>query len=426
MWTMVVLNVSFPKNMGTPLFWAICFSLLLPAALWWQHHVYQHHTRMVLFLLDALENNDHSMRFNETEENEERRMVHKALNRVSNVLLQARLETIEQEKYYELILDFVNTGVLVLNEKGVITQKNKEALRLLGLDIFTHINQLENIDADLMKLLQNCRAGDKLQYSYYNERKNVQLSINVSLVKVHNEPLRIIALNDIHTALDEKEIDSWMRLTRVLTHEIMNSVTPITSLSDTLLSIITKENAPEEVRKGLQTIHATGNGLLSFVNSYRKFTYIPTPKPTLFYLKPFIERTISLIQAEECAKYIHFNLHINPDELILYADEQLITQVMLNLLKNARQAIEECEDLKEGIITLRAYCDDEEAVIIEVSNNGKEIPTDIQEHIFVPFFTTKQTGNGIGLSISRQIMRLSQGSISLLSGNPTTFRLVFN
>ena len=236
--------------------------------------------------------------------------------------------------------------------------------------------------------------------------------------------VRILAINDINSELDDKEIDSWIRLTRVLTHEIMNSVTPITSLSDTLLSI--HEDADSEIRNGLEVISTTGKSLISFVESYRKFTHIPTPEPSLFYVQKFAERMTNLARHHNNFPYITININIEPADLIVYADEKLITQVVLNLLKNAMQAIGSGQP--DGLIELKAYCNPDESVIIEVSNNGPTIPPEEAEHIFVPFFTTKEGGSGIGLSISRQIMRLSGGSIALKSNpaiNKTSFILTF-
>ena len=258
-------------------------AILLILSILWQIRLYRHHVKQVLFMIDALENNDNSFRFPEEDGTAESRQINAGLNRVGHILYNVKAETAQQEKYYELILDFVSTGLLVLNDNGAVYQKNKEALRLLGLNIFTHVRQLSKIDAVLMDKIENCRPGDKLQITFHNERGTVNLSIRVSEINVHKEHLRILALNDINTELDEKEIDSWIRLTRVLTHEIMNSVTPITSLCDTLLSM--SEEKDEEIYHGLQTISATGKGLLSFVESYRQFTRIPTPEPSLFYPK---------------------------------------------------------------------------------------------------------------------------------------------
>ena len=402
------------------LLWIATSSLLLLTSLRWQWKLYRRHTQKVLFLLDAIENNDASIHFSEHEDIPDNRIVNQALNRVASILYNVKSETAQQEKYYELILDCINTGILVLNDAGAVYQKNNEALRLLGLEVFTHVSQLSRIDANLMGLFAHCRPGDKLQTRLSNERGTVNLSIRVSDITIRQEHFRILALNDINNELDEKEIDSWIRLTRVLTHEIMNSVTPITSLSDTLLSLSNTKD--EEIRNGLQTISATGKGLLSFVESYRRFTRIPSPEPSLFYVKAFIERMVELGKHQNPDGNITFQINISPADLILYADEKLISQVVINLLKNAIQAIGNQPD---GCISIHAYCNESEEIMIEISNNGPVIPPEVAEHIFIPFFTTKEGGSGIGLSISRQIMRLSGGSITLFPGKETKFVLKF-
>lgn len=400
--------------------WMILSLCFLIFSIWWQLSLYRIHTKRVLFMIDALENNDNAIHFPEEKTTPETRDINRALNRVGHILYNVKSETAQQEKYYELILDCINTGVLVLNDNGAIYQKNNEALRLLGLNVLTHIRQLSKVDVTLMQKVEFCRTGEKLQITFNNERGTVNLSIRVSDITIRKEHLRILALSDINSELDEKEIDSWIRLTRVLTHEIMNSVTPITSLSDTLLSL--SDAHDEEIRSGLQTISTTGKGLLAFVESYRRFTRIPTPEPSLFYVKAFIDRMVELARHQNTCKNITFHTDISPADLIVYADENLISQVVINLLKNAIQAIGTQTD---GKIEISARCNDSEEVLIEIKNNGPVIPPEIADHIFIPFFTTKEGGSGIGLSISRQIMRLSGGSITLLPGKETKFVLKF-
>ncbi|MCM0295759.1 GHKL domain-containing protein [Bacteroides fragilis] len=400
--------------------WMILSLCFLIFSIWWQLSLYRIHTKRVLFMIDALENNDNAIHFPEEKNTPETRDINRALNRVGHILYNVKSETAQQEKYYELILDCINTGVLVLNDNGAIYQKNNEALRLLGLNVLTHIRQLSKVDVTLMQKVEFCRTGEKLQITFNNERGTVNLSIRVSDITIRKEHLRILALSDINSELDEKEIDSWIRLTRVLTHEIMNSVTPITSLSDTLLSL--SDTHDEEIRSGLQTISTTGKGLLAFVESYRRFTRIPTPEPSLFYVKAFIDRMVELARHQNTCKNITFHTDISPADLIVYADENLISQVVINLLKNAIQAIGTQAD---GKIEISARCNDSEEILIEIKNNGPVIPPEIADHIFIPFFTTKEGGSGIGLSISRQIMRLSGGSITLLPGKETKFVLKF-
>lgn len=400
---------------------------LLLLSLKWQTTLYRRHIKQMLFMINALENNDNAFQFSEQQGTPESKEINRALNHIGRILYNVKAETAQQEKYYELILDFVSTGLLVLNDNGAVYQKNKEVLRLLELNIFTHVRQLSKVDATLMEKIEHCQSGDKLQIAFNNERGTINLSIRVSEINVRKEHLRILALNDIHTELDEKEIDSWIRLTRVLTHEIMNSVTPITSLSETLLSMTEHKDKGighglQTIGQGLQTIHTTGKGLLAFVESYRRFTHIPTPIPSLFYVKPFIERMVELGKHQLPCEHIRFHMNIVPTDLIVYADENLIAQVITNILKNAIQAIGEQPD---GQIVIQAYCNEAEEVFIEIKNNGSAIPPEVAEHIFIPFFTTKEGGSGIGLSISRQIMRLSNGSINLIPDKETKFILKF-
>ena len=387
--------------------------------------IYHRNTRKIAFMLDAIDNNDYAFKYSLEGNSEQDRLVNETLNRITQILFQAKAEAAQRERYYELILNSVNTGILSVDERGNVYQTNREALCLLGISIFTHVRQLERIDKRLANLLLQIQPGEKQQLSFQNERGNVHLSFRVSEIILQEKKIRVIALNDINNELDEKELDSWMRLTRVLTHEIMNSITPITSLSDTLLSL--EDASREEIRDGLEVISSTGKGLISFVESYRKFTHLPTPQPSLFYVRKLAERLMRLARHQYDSPNISIRLSVEPDDLIVYADENLISQVILNLLKNAMQAIGSGQP--DGQILIRAYCGKDESVFIEVANNGPAIPPEEAEHIFVPFFTTKSDGSGIGLSISHQIMRLSGGTLSLRQSPgdfKTTFVLQFN
>jgi nitrogen fixation/metabolism regulation signal transduction histidine kinase len=386
--------------------------------------LFKRNAQKVAFMFDAIDNADHAFRYAENVPSSNDKLVNRSLNRFIRILFQAQADAIQKEKYYELILNSVNTGVIVLDSNGYIYQSNNEALKLLGLSIFTHLKQLRQLGEGVEEFFTCIRPGNQHQISFANERGTVQLSVRVSEMTLRDKHVRILAINDINNELDNKEIDSWIRLTRVLTHEIMNAVTPITSLSEALLSIY--GNADTEIRNGLETIGKTGKSLMSFVESYRKFTHIPTPRPSLFYVRKFADRMVQLSKHQNDYPQITFTVNTHPEDLIVYADENLISQVVLNLLKNAMQAIG--NEQVNGRIDIKAYCDENEAVIIEISNNGPLIPAEEAEHIFVPFFTTKEGGSGVGLSVSRQIMRLSGGSITLKNtsaAKQTTFVLTF-
>ena len=408
-------------------------SVALPAFVWsvWGfYRFYTYNHRKVAFLLDAIENHDPSVHFYEQVVDKDSSQVNVMLNRIARILHNVRQETIQREKYYELILDFVETGIVVLDEKGVVFQHNRKALELLGkyLSLFdgaastdgreglledlllTHVRQLSRVSEHLEKAFTEAHSGQKLQVEYATERGTMNLSMRVSGITIQDKQLRIIALNDINHELDEREIDSWIRLTRVLTHEMMNSLTPVTSLSETLLSLPGAQ-ADEELRQGLETIRTTGKGLVNFVMSYRKLTRLPSPEPTLFDVHPFLLRMVQLAEHQHPCPNIRIILEAVPEDLMVFADESMLAQVMTNLLKNAIHAI---GTSVEGEIRLRAYVDDQDMIHIEVSNNGPEITSEMAEQIFIPFFTTKEDGSGIGLSLSKQMMRLQGGSIALL------------
>ena len=389
----------------------LCVALpLLGWSVWTFYRLYTYHTRKVAFLLDAIENNDPAVHFYEQVVDKDSLQVNAMLNRIARMLQTIKRETVEREKYYELILDFVETGIVVLDEKGVVFQKNRKAMELLGLEVFTHVKQLGRVSEAMEKAFRDILPGQKIQVEYTHERGTKTLCFTESSITIQDKLYRIIALNDIGHELDEREIDSWIRLTRVLTHEMMNSLTPVTSLSETLLTL-PGARQDEELRQGLETIHTTGKGLANFVMSYRKLTRLPSPEPTLFDVRPFLERMVQLAKHQHPSPHIRIVLEEVQEDLMAFADESMMTQVMTNLLKNAVQAI---GGAKEGEIRLRAYCDTQDIVRIEVSNNGPKIAPEIAGQMFVPFFTTKEEGSGIGLSLSKQMMRLQGGNVSLL------------
>lgn len=375
---------------------------------------YRRNIKKVIFLFDAIDNVDFSFNFPMQGVSKNDRILHQSLNRIKAFLQHTREEQMEREKYYEKILNIVDAGIMVVDSHDNVLQHNQAALRLLDTDVLTHLNQVR----------------EKL--------KDEHLSKHETATMIKDKPVRIIAISDVSHELSNQEIDSWIKLIRVLTHEIMNTITPVTSLSETLLKELeedmhwegrfaTNPNSPKEkdLRIGLETIHKTGTELLSFVNNYRRFTHVPQPQPSLFYVEPFLNRMAMLCNHEA-------SIEVSPKDLIVYADESLIAHVVTNLLKNAVEAIKEkkstevSED-KHAFIRIKAYANEQEAIVIDVTNNAGIIPDDIAAHIFIPFFTTKKEGSGIGLSLSRQIMRVSGGTLSLHQDkeeNTTTFRIV--
>ncbi len=395
-------------------FWGcICGGLVLGGVVL-LYSLFIRNTKKIAFLFDSIENDDYTFRFI-GEGDQYDKLLNNSLNRIKRVLENTRNDIIEHEKYYEHILNNVETGIVIADSVGNIYQTNQAALKLLGLPVFTHVQQLKNVDKELINIFKQTQNGDKRQISFCNERGTITLSMRTSEVVIRQNRRLIIALNDINNELDERETESWIRLIRILTHEIMNAITPITSLSESLLTIHGEKN--DNIYKGLEAIHTTGKGLISFVETYRELSRIPLPRQAVFEVQQFLTRMIRLSLPEMRTPII--NLSIQPDDLLLYADENLISQVVLNLLKNALHASQNGE-----AILIKAYNNDEGQVMIEICDNGCGIPDEIVPHIFIPFFTTKESGSGIGLSIARQIMRLHGGTLSLIR-NTTNFRTVF-
>ena len=374
----------------------------------------------IKFLSEAVAGGDFSFTFPEQNRRHSDRVLAESLNRIRDMLSRTRQETIDKERYYALILENVRTGIVAYDEQGFVMQTNSAAASLFGLPVLTHIRQLDRVSGGLADMLLVAAAGDTRTLTLHDVESIRQLSLQVSQSRIRDRNLRILVVNDIHNELDNKEIDSWISLTRVLTHEIMNSVSPITSLSESLRTLV--PDTSSELYKGLDVIHSTGRGIEGFVESYRQFTHIPTPAPTLFYVRGLVERAVQLVQGVSVHTRIDFRWSVEPEDILLYADENLIGRVLNNLLKNAVEAIVEGDN---GWVEVRAFLNEREDVVIEVGDSGNPIPPDVEERIFIPFFTTKTDGSGIGLSISRQIMRLSGGTLTLHTTPNTTFVMTF-
>ena len=377
-------------------------------------------TGRLKFLSEAVAGGDFSFTFPEGNRRRSDRELAASLNRIRDMLSRTRQETIEKERYYAQILENVRTGIVAYDEQGFVTQTNRAAAELFGLPVLTHIRQLDRVSGGLADMLLVAAAGDTRTLTLHDGESTRQLSLQVSQSRIRDRNLRILVVNDIHNELDNKEIDSWISLTRVLTHEIMNSVSPITSLSESLRTLV--PDTSSELYKGLDVIHSTGRGIEGFVESYRQFTHIPTPAPTLFYVRGLVERAVQLVQSVPENIRIDFRWSVEPGDMLLHADENLVGRILNNLLKNAVEAIGQGND---GWVEVRGFLNERGDVVMEVSDSGGPIPPEVEERIFIPFFTTKTDGSGIGLSISRQIMRLSGGTLTLRTRPNTTFVMTF-
>jgi len=377
--------------------------------------------RWISFFLLGIENEDTTLKVPSKTGNKAIDEVYKGIQRLNELFRQTKIEISSQEQYYRSVINQSATGLLSVNEKGRVVNINPAAVKLTQLQEFHHINMLQGIDKALPEFILNPAKSEKRPSAIFENRHGQKLLFKLSEIKLKGETIKLVAVSDITKELDNREVDAWIKLARTLSHEIMNNIAPITTLSQVISGYYTKEHKavkPEDIDektilntiKGLTVIEERSLGLLNFVENYRKFTKLPDPETTTFDLIPIIENNLLAASAFEGYDKISIKKQY-PDKLKVMADKKLLSQVITNLLKNATEALME-HQVKNPVITLKVT-ETGSSVKIEVSNNGLSIPAELREQIFVPFFTTKENGSGIGLSLSKQIMLSMGGDITL-------------
>ena len=398
---------------GVSLGWLVargCYGWFSPVLIlliylsWRLVNVYRGIVRNLDFIFGAVRNNDFSFRFVDNPLRTEHAVVNYSLNRIKEVLDEAKVKAAEKEKYFETIIECANIGIVIMLENGTVKRYNSRAMKLLGVPMLSHVERLRQISSDLANTLLTISPMEQKSVCFATETGDVNLLLNCSAMLHEGHNLRVVSIENIDRELDTQEGLAWEKLTRILTHEIMNSLAPVTSISNTLLH--NKENA-EVLQQGLETIHSTSDRLRRFVDSFRAVTRIPLPEKAPFYVADLFNEAVTLISFNDTS----LKINVVPEDIMVYADRKQMLQVVVNLLKNA---IEACaSNCGERKIELSSHIAPDEKVHIEVSNNGGAIPQDVAENIFTPFFTTKQNGSGIGLAVSKQIIRLHGGSLSL-------------
>lgn len=346
-----------------------------------------------------------------------------AFNEVINEFKKHRNAREESYNYLQTVVQHVNVGIITFHPDGKITQFNNAVQRMLRLSNIHSIQDLKIIHSDLPERLLQMKAGDKALFKLFMGDEVLQLSIHSTEFKLKGEDLILISIQDIHPELEDKEIESWQKLIRVLTHEIMNSITPISSLAGTVKEMLITDDDQKELNtledddiesviSALNTIEKRSQGLLNFVETYRNLTRIPKPNFRYFPVEQLFSHTLELLKPRIDEAKIRCSCQVIPDNLMLTADPDLIEQVIINLAINAIDAVKAREDPRIGMI---AFLDESGRLRMEMTDNGYGITPDILDKIFMPFFTSKKHGSGIGLSLSRQIMHLHKGSISVKS-----------
>ena len=357
-------------------------------------------------------------------------------NQVIEAFNKNKTEKEEHFTYLLTVIQHVSIGIIVFKNSGEVDVYNNAVKRLLQIKHLRKIEHLGIVSNELPEVLMNMKAGDKSLVKLFIEDEMLQISISTTAFRMRGEEYLLASFQDIHPELEQKEIESWQKLIRVLTHEIMNSITPISSLASTVNGILEeiRENNPsqsesekeafEDVVHAIATIENRSKGLLNFVELYRNLTRIPKPNFRHFTVSTLFDRAFELMSPKYETLGIEYKERIYPQDLKILADPDLIDQVLINLLLNAIDAVRKVDNPK---ITIVASVNLNNRTMIEVADNGKGIPQDILDKIFMPFFTSKKTGSGIGLSLSRQIMQMHKGSISVRSkkGEGATFTMIF-
>ena len=357
-----------------------------------------------------------------------------ALNEVIAEFRRAKLEKEEHFRFLQTIIDHVGVGLLAFQADGNVELINNAAKRMLKIPNLRRINDLAPINPTLAETLVGLAPGENRLVKMKRDENLLQLSIYTTGFVLRQRPLLLVAMQDIQNELEEKEMNSWQNLIRVLTHEIMNSIAPIASLASTANGLLAGECDVEpvdarsekirDVCAAVETIEKRSKGLMAFIEKYRELTRIPQPQFQIVRVSNLMERVKSLMQDQLAQKSVAFKTEVEPLSLEITADPALIEQVLINLCKNALEAV---NALEKAHIDLAAETDGQGNPVIKVIDNGKGISEEVAEKIFIPFFTTKPGGSGIGLSLSRQIMRLHKGTLSVgcTPGGETVFTLRF-
>lgn len=391
--------------------------------------------KKIKYFFDSVRNDDSNLSFPVETGNAAIKELYQSMNRVNHQIQQLKIENRQQEQYFRTLLEHLAAGIITYNDKGFILHANSSARKLLSMDVLTHLQQIQRKDKKLFDTINSIKPFERKLIAINTEGGEIELSLKATSLRTKENELVILSIQDIKNELDEKEIESWMKLIRVLMHEIMNSITPITSLSESLSNIYSNGGnpvLPEQVTnstiaktlQGLNVIREQGKGLMSFVESYRKLTRVPEPEKKIFKVADLMVRVKILYNSLYNSDKTDLAISLVSPDLEIFADQNLISQVLINLLKNALEAN---ENNTSGKIRIVAGADNSNHPELCVIDNGPGIPEEIIDEIFVPFFTTRENGSGIGLSISKQIMRAHGGNLKVRSvpGKETVFCLSF-
>lgn len=349
-------------------------------------------------------------------------------NEVLMAFRQARAEKEANLQYVNAIVQHIGTGLITFDADGKVNLVNNAALRMLEIYRLRQLSDLQENHPRLFEMLSSLETGVR---ELYHTPHDQPLAVQGTAIQMRGSWVRIVALQNIGTELQQKEVEAWQNLTRVLRHEIMNSMTPIVSLVGTMRLIVdedietstSNQEAVDDLKEALQTLEKRSKGMMKFVNAYRDFTTLPKPTMRTIPVQELIQEVLHLLQADLTAAGVLWKSVVLPENLSLVGDVDQLQQVLINLIKNALEAV---RDQPQPLIDIQAFLTDNQRVSITIRDNGSGIEPEALEKIFIPFYTTKKTGSGIGLSLSRQILQQHNGNLVVSSqvGEGTTFSLI--
>jgi nitrogen fixation/metabolism regulation signal transduction histidine kinase len=367
--------------------------------------------------LESINYSDFSSHYDFSKLGKSFQLVSDQFNKVLEKFKETRSEKEESLSYLRTVVQHVGVGLISFDAQGEVEFINKAAKGILHINALKNISALNSINPNLGDFIKKMGIRKKVTYKLLSGGESTQILIYSTDFRMRGQLYRLVALQNIQSEIEETEIEAWQKIIRVLTHEIMNSITPISSLASTLKNLLVELKAPdtetiEDISSAVNTIQKRSEGLMSFVDKYRSITKIPKPNRHVFSVAALYQRIKILMDSALTGRNIKFNVDVNPSHLEINADSDLIEQVLINMLNNSIHSLSGCEN---GIVTLSAFIDDQSHALLKITDNGPGISEENIERVFIPFFTTKKEGSGIGLSLSQQIVRAHNGRIFVTS-----------
>lgn len=415
---------------------AFCIAALLALQLYGLVYFVERTNRDITSFLESIRHSDFTQRFPERAHSATFAHLYRSFNEVSDAFLKIKAEKQAHYLYLQAIVEHIGIGILSFDDDGNVILENHVAKQLLHVPHLTNIRSLERVSEQLVEVLQTIGNNEKALVTLQHHHEQLLLSVHATALVSQGKNIKIVSLHNIQAELEEQEVQTWQKMIRVLTHEIMNSVTPVISLTSTVTAILEEEitarqegepiseEALEDIQVGLKTIERRATGMLHFVKNYRRLMRLPLPELQPVSVAELLREVHTLLKSDFDREGVELATYIPKPDITLEADPEQLEQVLINLLKNAMEACRFSENPRVEVI---AGNDEQHKykVRIEVRDNGPGIPDDVLDRLFIPFYTTKKQGSGIGLSLSKQIMRQHGGSIRVNSkpGGPTVFTL---